>query len=83
MSTPSFPSVMRAAALSVPASVIGNVMLYFAGGSMGADWKTPLVPDVTTRTRLYGALRRPAHAPLRRREPAGHPAHPRRPPATR
>jgi hypothetical protein len=41
MSTPSFPSVMRAAALSVPASVVGNVVIYFAGGSMGADWKTP------------------------------------------
>jgi hypothetical protein len=37
----SLASVLRAAALSVPVSVIGNVVLWFAGSALGADWTAP------------------------------------------
>jgi hypothetical protein len=39
--SPPLPVVLRAAALSVPASVIGNVVLWLAGNQIGADWKGP------------------------------------------
>ncbi len=46
----SLASVLRAAALSVPVSVIGNVVLWFAGGAIGADWTAPPGGAVQTVT---------------------------------
>jgi hypothetical protein len=50
----SLVSVLRAAALSVPVSVIGNVVLWFAGGALDADWTAP--PGGAVQTVTVGAV---------------------------